>query len=267
MSVLAAFLKRDFSQELSYRLSFVLQLGGILFNVAIFYFMAKLFGSAVAPQLAVYGGDYFSFVLIGLAFTGFLGLSLSSFAQSIREGQMMGTLEIMLLSPTRLSAILVSSSLWGYLFTTLRVIVYLLFGVFVFGASLGKANIPAAILVMLLSITSFSGIGIISAAFVLIVKKGDPVAWVLSGASSLLAGVYYPVSVLPVWLEPISRAIPLTYGLDAMRLAMLQGYSIYELRNDIFVLLGFTIVLTPLAFFIFKKALQRAKKEGSLIQY
>jgi ABC-2 type transport system permease protein len=267
MSVLAAFLKRDFSLELSYRLSFVMQLAGILFNVAIFYFMAKLFGSAVAPQLAAYGGDYFSFVLIGLAFTGFLGLSLSSFAQSIREGQMMGTLEIMLLSPTRLSAILVSSSLWGYLFTTLRVIIYLLFGAFVFGASLGKANVPAAILVMLLSITSFSGIGIISAAFVLIVKKGDPVAWALNGASSLLAGVYYPVSVLPGWLEPISRAIPLTYGLDAMRLAMLQGYSIYELRNDIFVLLGFTVVLTPLAFFIFKKALQRAKKEGSLIQY
>jgi ABC-2 type transport system permease protein len=267
MSVPVAFLRRDFSQEVSYRLSFIMQLGGIIFSVAIFYFMSELFGAAVAPQLQEYGGDYFSFVLIGLAFTGFLGLSLSSFAQSIREGQIMGTLEIMLLSPTRLSAILLSSSLWAYVMTTVRVIIYLLIGAFIFGASLGNANVPAAILVMLLSIASFSGIGIISAAVVLVIKKGDPVTWLLGSASSLLAGVYYPTAVLPNWLEPLSRVLPLTYALDAMRLAMLQGHSIYALRSDIFALLGFTIILTPISFLVFKKALKRAKKEGSLIQY
>lgn len=267
MTVALAFLRRDFSLAISYRLAFFMQLGGILFNVAIFYFMAQLFGSAIAPQLETYGGDYFSFVLIGLAFTGFMGLSLSSFAQSVREGQMMGTLEIMLLSPTKLSAILLSSSIWSYLLTTFRVIVYLILGALVFGASLNQANYGTALLVLLLSIASFSGIGIISAAFVLLTKKGDPIAWALSGASSLLAGVYYPVAVLPDWLEPISRILPLTYALDAMRLSMLQGYSVYELRLDILVLLAFTLVLTPLSFFIFRQALRRAKKEGSLIQY
>jgi ABC-2 type transport system permease protein len=267
MTVAIAFLKRDFSQAISYRLAFFMQLGGILFNVAIFYFMAQLFGSAVAPQLETYGGDYFSFVLIGLAFTGFMGLSLSSFAQSVREGQMMGTLEIMLLSPTRLSAILLSSSIWSYLLTTFRVVVYLILGALVFGASLNQASYGTALLVLLLSIASFSGIGIISAAFVLLTKKGDPIAWALSGASSLLAGVYYPVAVLPDWLEPVSRVLPLTYALDAMRLSMLQGSSVYELRFDILVLLAFTLVLTPLSFFIFQQSLKRAKKEGSLIQY
>ena len=267
MSVAIAFLKRDLSQALSYRLSFLLQLGGIFFSVAIFYFLSQLFGTAVSPQLEIYGGDYFSFVLIGLAFSGFLGLSLSNFATSIREGQMMGTLEIMLLSPTRLSAILLSSSLWAYLLTTLRVVVYLLVGSLVFGAGLGQANIVSALLVMLLSIASFSGIGIMSAALVLMVKKGDPVAWLLGGASSLLAGVYYPISVLPGWLEPLSHILPLTYALDAMRLAVLQGYSLYELRFDILILLGFTVILTPLAFLIFRRALKRAKMEGSLIQY
>ena len=267
MAVAAAFLKRDLSQALSYRLSFLLQLGSIFFSVAIFYFLSKLLGGSVEPQLEAYGGDYFSFVLIGLAFTGFLGLSLSNFAESIREGQMLGTLEIMLLSPTRLSAILLSSSLWSYLLTTLRVVVYLLVGALIFGSSLSYANAPTALLVMVLSIASFSGIGILSAALVLLVKKGDPIAWLLGGASSLLAGVYYPVSVLPEWLEPLSRVLPLTYALDTMRLAMLQGYSIYELRFDLLALLGFTIVLTPLSFLIFRKAVKRAKKEGSLIQY
>ena len=267
MSTALAFIKRDLSRDLSYRLSFVMQLGGIFFNIAIFYFMARLFGSAVAPQLETYGGDYFSFVLIGLAFTGFMGLSLSNFAESIREGQVMGTLEMMLLSPTHLSSILISSSLWAYIQTFFRVIIYLVVGVLVFGANLNNSNYGAALLILVLSILSFSGIGILSAAVVLLVKKGDPVAWILGSASSLLSGVYYPVSVLPAWLEPFSKVLPLTYALDSIRMAMLQGSSLGELKNDIFVLVGFVIVLTPLSFLVFRAALKRAKKEGSLIQY
>jgi ABC-2 type transport system permease protein len=121
--------------------------------------------------------------------------------------------------------------------------------------------------VLILSIISFSGFGILSAAVVLVVKKGDPIAWLFGGASSLLAGVYYPISVLPDWLTPLSRILPMTYALDAMRLAMLKGYSLYEVRFDVLVLFGFAIILTPLAFLVFRKALKRAKKEGSLIQY
>ncbi len=267
MAVASAFLKRDFSLAISYRLSFVLQFLGIFLSIAVFYFLAQLFGTAVAPQLEAYGGDYFSFVLIGLAFSGYMGLSLSSFAQSIREGQMMGTLEIMLLSPTRLSVILLSSSLWSYVLTTVRVVVYLLLGALVFGFSLSHANLLTALVVLTLSITSFSSIGILSAAFVLFLKKGDPVAWLFGGVSTLLAGVYYPVSVLPDWLEPLSRFLPLTYALDAMRLALLKGNSLYDVRFDLLVLLGFTMVLTPLAFLVFRQALKRAKMEGSLIQY
>ena len=267
MAVVRAFLKRDLSLNLSYRLSFLMQFGGVFINVALFYFLSRLFGTALVPQLEQYGGDYFSFVLIGLAFSGYVGLSLSSFASSIREGQMMGTLEIILLSPTRLSTILISSSLWSYLLTTFHVVIYLAVGTMVFGANLSQANFVTAIVVLILSIASFSGIGILSAAIVLIVKKGDPVAWALGTISSLLAGVYYPITVLPDWLEPISRFIPLTYALDSMRLAMLKGSSLYDVRWDILALFGFALVLTPLAFLVFRKALKRAKVEGSLIQY
>jgi ABC-2 type transport system permease protein len=267
MTVLSAFLKRDVSLAVSYRLSFLLQIFSIFFSVASFYFLSRLFGSALVPQLEQYGGDYFSFVLIGLAFSGYLSLSLSSFASSIREGQTTGTLEIMLLSPTRLNSILVSSSLWPYLFTTINVILYLILGILIFGFNVSQANFLTAVVVLFLSIASFSGIGILSAAVVLVIKKGDPIAWVFGGLSSLLAGVYYPISVLPDWLSPLSRILPMTYALDAMRLAMLKGYSLYDIRVDLLVLLGFTLVLVPIAFITFRAALKRAKRDGSLIQY
>jgi ABC-2 type transport system permease protein len=267
MSVGSAFIKRDVSMALSYRLSFVLRIFSIFFSVASFYFLSRLFGGVMATQLDQYGGDYFSFVLIGLAFTGYLGLSLSNFSSSIREGQMTGTLEIMLLSPTRLSSILLSSSLWSYLETTINVIIYMIIGALVFGFDASHANFLTAIVVLVLSIISFSGFGILSAAIVLVVKQGDPISWLFGGFSNLLAGVYYPISVLPGWLTPLSHALPMTYALDAMRLAMLKGYSLYDVRLDILVLLGFSLVLTPLAFLFFRKALKRAKMEGSLIQY
>jgi ABC-2 type transport system permease protein len=267
MAVALAFLKRDLSQAISYRLSFLMQLLGIFFSVTTFYFLSQLFGGAVAPRLDAYGGDYFSFVLVGLAFSGYMGLSISSFAQSIREGQMMGTLEIMLLSPTRLGTILISSSLWSYLLTTLQVLFYFIIGALIFGFNVSQANYVTAVVVLILSITSFSCFGLLSAAFILLTKKGDPVAWLFGGVSSLLAGVFYPISVLPDWLEPLSRVLPLTYALDAMRLAILKGYSLYQVRIDMLVLLGFTFVLTPLAFLVFRQSLKRAKMEGSLIQY
>lgn len=267
MAVATAFLKRDISQALSYRLSFAMQIFGIFFSVASFYFISRLFGSALIPQLNEYGGDYFSFVLIGLAFTGYLSLSLSSFASSIREGQVMGTLEIMLLSPTRLSSILISSTLWPYVMMTINVILYIVVGVLIFGFNVSQANFVTAIVVLFISIASFSGIGILSAAVVLLVKKGDPVAMIYGSLSSLLAGVYYPITVLPDWLEPVSKFLPMTYALDAMRLAMLKGSSLYEVRVDLLVLVGFAFVLTPISFLVFRQALKRAKKEGSLIQY
>ncbi len=267
MNVATAFLKRDLSQSLSYRLSFLLQLVGIFFGVATFYFLSQLMGKALLNQLDKYGGDYFSFVLIGIAFSGYMGLSISNFASSIREGQVMGTLEIMLLSPTHLSTILISSSLWAYVMATAQSLIYLLMGALLFGFSVSNVNLLSALVVLLLSISSFSSVGILSAAVVLLIKKGDPIAWVFGSLSSLLAGVFYPISVLPDWLQPLSRFIPMTYALDAMRLAVLKGNSIVELRLDILVLLAFTVVLTPLSFLVFRLALKRAKMEGSLTQY
>jgi len=267
MSVALAFLRRDFSLNISYRVSFIFQFLGIFFGVATFYFVARVFGQAVSPQLQAYGGDYFSFVLVGLAFSGFTGLALRGFAGAIREGQSMGTLELMLLSPTRLGSILLSSSIWDYLMNCFNVVIYLLFGALVFGADLSRANVLSALLVLVLSILAFSGIGIISAAFVLVLKKGDPVAWVFGSVQGLLAGVMYPVSVLPDILQKFSALLPLTYSLEAMRLAVLKGYSVLQLLPQILALIAFSVVLLPLSLWVFRRAVRQAKKEGSLAQY
>ncbi len=59
---------------------------GVFFSVLTFFFIAKLFGKAAAPHLQEYGGDYFPFVLIGIAFSTFLGVGLGTSAECAQAG-------------------------------------------------------------------------------------------------------------------------------------------------------------------------------------
>jgi ABC-2 type transport system permease protein len=257
------FLRRDFQMQISYRLSFVMQIVGILISVASFYFMAQLFGAQANPYLSGYGGDYFAFVLIGIAFTGYQGVTLYTFSGVIQSAQATGTLEAMLITPTRLPAVLFGSSTWNFLFTSLRVIVYLLMGVLIFGVDLRSANLSAALIILLLTILCLSSIGILSACFIIVFKQGNPMNFLIGGVSSLLSGVYYPVTVLPAWLQVVAKVYPLTYTLDAMRRALLTGASMAALLPEIGVLAAFSAVLLPLSLFAFRQA----KRDGSLTQF
>ncbi len=262
-----AFLRRDFKTELSYRFSFLLNLAGISFSVIMFYYISKLFGKAASPYLEDYGGDYFSFVIIGIAFSGYLSVSLHSFSGAIREGQMLGTLEAMMVTPTSISSIILLSSLWSFISTTVEVFVYLIAGITIFGLDLSRANILSGLVVMILTILSFSPLGIISASFIMAFKRGDPIAFLFGTASSLLGGVYYPITILPSWLQGLSRLLPITYSLSGMRHALLNGATLSEISSDLFALGFFSAVMIPLSLLGFRYAVRKAKEKGSLGHY
>lgn len=265
--VIPAFLRRDLLQEASYRLSFFLQFINIFFSVLIFYFISLLLGEAATPYLKDYGGDYFAFVLIGIAFLGYFSTGLSSFSNNLRHSQTTGTLEAMLTTPTRLSSIILASSMWDYLVTTLRVVAYLVLGVFFMQNGFGGANYLAALLIILLTVITASSLGIISASFIMVVKRGDPIQWLVSTMTIFLGGVYYPATILPPAFEWLSRLIPMSYSLHAMRLALLQSASWRALLPDILALTAFSIGLLPLGLAVFRFAVRRAKIEGSLTHY
>ena len=107
LSELYAFFKKDVINVSSYKLNFAMSFMGIFFSVISFFFVSRLIpGQAVAD----YGGDYFSFVLIGLALSNFVGLGIGSFSRIIRSMQTTGTIETVLSSRTKLSTFLFGSS-------------------------------------------------------------------------------------------------------------------------------------------------------------
>lgn len=262
-----AFLARDYRMNVSYRFSFFTSFANIFVSVAMFFFISRLLGKAINPYLAEYKGDYFSFVLIGVAFSGFVTTGMSSFSASISSAQSQGTLEAMLVTPTKLSSIILLSSLWSFIFNSLYVCIYLLLGQLFFGLSLTNTNIPAALLIILLATLSFSGMGVTSAAFIMVFKRGNPIDWLYGTASSLLSGMYFPITVLPVWLQPLAYVLPIFYALKAMRLAVLQGYGLWALRTEVGALLVFAMVILPAGIWAFKYAVREAKVDGSLVTY
>lgn len=262
-----AFLLRDYQTEVSYRLSFLMSFVGVFFSSFVFYFISQLLGDSVSPILAAYGGDYFSFVIIGIAFGGYFGLGLNGFARALRQAQTTGTLEALMMTPTSVSGIIIGSAAWSYAFTTFRVLIYLLLGTVILGLRFTSANYLAALVALVLSIVSFASIGIIAASVIMIIKRGDPVTGLFGSMANLVGGIYYPVEILPGWLQSIANLLPITYALRAMRLALLTGASWSTLAPDLLALLLFCVLLFPLSLVAFRYAVERARQEGSLAHY
>lgn len=261
-----AFLKRDFLVATGYRTAFIMQLASIPLGVPFIYFISKFLGNSGNSALSEFNNNYFAFLLIGVALTDYLTVSLSTFNTSIRENQMMGTLEIIMLSPTSVPALVICSSIWGFCFTTLRFGLYLLGGL-VFGMDIANANLLSAVVVLLLAIVSFSSIGILIASITLIIKRGEGLNVAVSGLSVVLGGVVFPTNTLPVWLMKAGEILPFTHALKAMRLAMLQGMPLLELLPHLSVLLLFAFVLAPASLQVFRMALHHTKVRGSLSTY
>jgi ABC-2 type transport system permease protein len=244
-----------------------MQLAGIFISVLLFFFLSKLFEKGMSDYLQPYGGDYFAFVLIGIAITDYLTVSLNSFASEIRNAQMMGTLEALLVTPTSVPTILFSSSLFSFMLTSIRIVVYLAYGVAVFGLQLHFTNIPLLILIMFLTILSFAGIGLISAGFILIFKQGNPLNWIMATASGVLGGILYPVSVLPAWLQPFSHVLPITYALETIRQILLNGSTFGDVYREVMILMLFCVTLLPAGLIFMRYGLKRARKDGSLVHF
>lgn len=273
VAVLLACLRRDFRIARSYKLAFVLRFSGAFFQVIVFFFISRLMGAGVNPALSVYGGNYFAYVLIGLAFSRLFSLSLTGYAGAISEAQQTGTLEAQAVLPVPLPLLVAGANLWPFLFATGETVLYLLLGM-ALGASMTAANLLAALLILLLACVAISGLGLMGAALILLYKRGNAVAWAVEAAAALLAGVYFPPDLLPGPLKNLSALLPHTYALAGLRSTLLQPAApalnpggIAGFTPLLLPLAGFCLVLIPAGVLALRWAYRQARMRGNLAQY
>ena len=262
-----AFFRRDVAIARSYRMAFGLEILEAFFGVATFYYLSRFVSTDQLAHSLPPGTDYFAFALVGFAFFDYLTVSLSAFDNSIMEARQNGTLEAMLVTETPMGLILGASAAYPFVLLALRTVVYLAWAVVLFHFPIRAANWPGALIVLSASILAFAGLGIVSTSYLLLFKRGNPARWLIVGASGLLGGMMYPVSVLPVPLQWLSRLIPVTYSLEGMRNALLVGAGFAQLWPSVRALLLFSVILLPLSSVIFAWALRRTKITGTLTHF
>jgi ABC-2 type transport system permease protein len=259
-----AFLVRDFQSNVSYRFAFVLQLGGMFFAVAMFFYGSRMVNPATA---GLDGVDPFPWLLVGIAFQLYFSTALYSFAEKVRSEQVLGTLEAMLVSPTPTSVVIFSSTAWDFAWGAVRLLVYLLAAVFVFGVKLNVTSPLALAAGVALTLLSSAGIGMLSASFILYFKRGDPINFLLSMGTTFFGNVIIPSKQLPPGIQWISGWVPMSWSLKVVRDALLKGASFGDVAGPIGRLAVLTAVLEPLGLLGARIAIRKAKREGSLVQY
>jgi ABC-2 type transport system permease protein len=259
-----AFVVRDFQMAVSYRLEFFLRIMTILIVVTTFYFISKIFTGG-ATSFSQWRDPLAAWVT-GLAVLNYFMTGFSSLANAIRSEQMQGTLESVLLSPISVPTLLVSSSAWDFVQATFNSSLYLFFGWLFFDVHY-QGSFLLALLFLILTTLVLACIGILSASFAMVFKRGDPFGILLGTGSALFSGVFFPTQMLGSGFGTISRLLPPTYGLDGIRRVLIEGQGLIEVREPLITLLVFLAVLLPFSLWVFGRAVRRAKREGSLIQY
>ncbi|MEP6636323.1 MAG: ABC transporter permease [Acidobacteriota bacterium] len=264
-----AFLVRDFRLFVSYRMQFFLAVISILGVVTTLFFISKIFVGFTDVRFTQWR-DPLAAWLTGLAVLNYFMTGFSSLANAIRQEQVQGTLESVLLTPINLPTVIVASSAWDFLQATLFSFLYLFFGWFFFNVHFAGSFLLALVFLLLTTFV-LACLGILSASFAMVFKRGDPFGIFIGTGSALFSGVFFPTQLLKEHagstISSVSRVLPATYGLDGIRRVLIEGRGITEVTEPLLTLLIMLAVLLPFSLWVFGRAVRRAKREGSLIQY
>jgi ABC-2 type transport system permease protein len=265
-SRVGAIFKRDALVTLSYPGNFALEWIGIVVQVVTAWYISRLIPNSKSfdPSGSA-AASYFQYIAINTAFVRFQSAALYSFAESIRDAQLTGTLEIVLSTPTRLNTLVLSSALWSMTYTVLQTVVFLAMSV-AFGLDLRHIDALTGIVFLVLTVTSVAPLGVLAAALAMIIKKTGPVEFVSTATATLFGGVFLPLSMLPHWLQIIGWLLPITHALNGFRAAT-SAVPLSDVAGDALWLLVASAVLMPFSLWLFARSIDKARVDGTLSMY
>jgi ABC-2 type transport system permease protein len=205
------------------------------------------------------------YLVVGAILWGFLSVLFHEISESIAWEQWEGTLEITFMAPVKRLSQLLGTAMYAILYGVIRSAFILGALAIFFRIDLTQANLLVALVILLVSGVAFIGMGLAAAVLPLLSRERGPQATHIFQALILLvSGVYYPITVLPVWIQPLSRISPATYTLRSMRAAILDGAGFGEVWKDIVYVAVTAIILVPTGLVIFWIGEKWAKKTGKL---
>src|SRR3954453_18686464 len=210
-------------------------------------------------------GRQTTILLIGAVIWAYLGIVFEVLTETVAWERWEGTIEYTFMAPLSRAVHLLGmgtfAGLYGVLRTALLFAVVALF----FGLSFPEADFGAALLLLAVASVSFVGIGMVTAVLPLISpEKGAQLGFIAQGMLLVVSGVYYPVEVMPAWMQWLATFSPATYALDGVRAAVLDGAGVAEVWHDLWPLMLMGAGAIPLGLLVFRAGERYAKRAGKL---
>lgn len=264
MNKILVFIKKDFLIEKSYKFAFLSGIFSTFFSLLIFFFIDKLYGQKITPHLLQYGTGYFEYVFISLLLFNYTGAGLGSISEKIRTEKMQHTFEATINNERIIMPFLLSLFLFNFIMATMETLIYIFGGIYILGIKFQDVNFLTLSISFLLSIFCFYSIGIISSCFIILFRRGNPLNFILNSAEGFFGGVYFPVTILPLWAQKISKILPITYAINAVEKSIYSKATILDIKNELIVLFLFSVFLFPVSIYFFKMSIYYSRKKGNL---
>jgi ABC-2 type transport system permease protein len=205
-------------------------------------------------------------LLIGAVVWAYLGILFEFLMETVAWERWEGTIEYTFMAPLSRAMHLAGQGVFAILYGLLRAtFLFVICGFVFFDLSMPDADFFAAFVVLLVASVSFIGIGMMMSVLPLISpEKGTQLGFVAQGTLLVVSGVYYPVEVLPQWMQWIATISPATYALEGARAAILEGAPLSALWSDIWPLIVIGAVSIPLGLWVFARGETYAKRHGKL---
>ena len=249
-----------------YPSNFVLAIIQSFVTAGMWFFVALFLKDYAAASLASYDGDFVSYMVIGVVFFQNSSAILNLPFQSLNTAFWDRRLEVYNSSSYGVWAFITGKFIWTFFYQLVIQAAVLTAAVLFAGVHI-NANVPVLPLIIyyLGFVFTCLGFGMIGASnfFNLEVKQGrEPFTWLMDILARIFSGIYYPLAILPVGIQFISRIIPHTYAMEGLRLILMDGRGLDNtvVRNDMLVIVAFAVLSMLLGVFLLRKSLIRAQR-------
>jgi ABC-2 type transport system permease protein len=204
-------------------------------------------------------------LLIGAVIWSYLGIIFEILTETVAWERWEGTIEYTFMAPLARAVHLGGMGLFAILYGVLRTaLLFVVVGLF-FGLHFPHADFLSALVLLAIASVSFVGIGMVTAVLPLISpEKGAQLGFIAQGCLLVVSGVYYPVSVMPQWMQWFATISPATYALRGIRGAVLDGRGLGANWGQIWPLLLLGALAIPIGLGIFRAGERYAKRHGKL---
>lgn len=157
-------------------------------------------------------------------------------------------------TPVKRSSIILGEGLARIGFALLGAVFIIVIGHFMFHFTLihGFVTVLNMLVLSVIGLIVFMGFGFVVSGIAKSESTIPPISNIITLPQFLLSGTFFSIDHFPTWLQPISRALPLTYLNDAMRQVAFEGAGLWDVKQQILIMVIWGIGIYALAVKVFK---------------